>query len=191
MSMAASNTVTELLARWDEGPIVHAMVMPIIYREVRLIAAKLFASERENYSLQPTELVTEGYLRIYEGGPWHGRAHFFGSITRAMRRVLVDCARRRNSQKRGGHLRRVEIDGLEVELADRLAEACCKHPHILAIERAIEQLESDNPLWASILELRYFTGLSVEETAVAIGISKSKVRTEWTELGCWLRSYVK
>jgi RNA polymerase sigma factor (TIGR02999 family) len=190
MPMAASDTVTELLARWDEGPVVHARVMPIVYREVRTIAGKLFSGE-QNPSIEPTELVHEGYLRICQGGPWEGRGHFFGSIAIAMSRVLIDRARRRNSQKRGGHLQRVELDGLEVELADGLAEACYGHPGILAVDKVLKQLEAENPRWASIVLLRFFAGLSVEETAETMGISKSTARTEWTKLRHWLRAHLK
>ena len=191
MPVATSNTVTELLARWDEGPIVHQMVMPIVYREVRLLAGKVLSGEREQHSIQPTELVNEGYLRIRKGGPWEGRAHFFGSIAIAMNRVLVDRARRRNSQKRGGRLQRVQIEGLELELSEPLADACYAHANILAVNNAIKELERENPRWASILRLRFFVGLSVQETADTIGMGNSTVRAEWTQISRWLRDHMK
>src|SRR6266516_4825249 len=99
--MSDSETLTELLARWSDGPNVHSRVMPLVYGDLRRIAGALFRKERAEHTLQPTALVSETYIRLVDGGPFNSRAHFFGAAATAMRRTLVDYARRRNSIKRG------------------------------------------------------------------------------------------
>lgn len=188
--MTPTTTLTELLSHWDDGPVVHERVMPIVYREVRAVAESLFFAERRNHTLQPTELVGEAYLRIRGGGPWKNRAHFFGSISRAMRCVLVDHARRRNAQKRGGDLERVDVDDLQIRLTEPFIEACYEHSDILAVDDAIEQLKLENPRWASIVELRFFAGLSVRETASTLCLCEATVQKDWSRASRWLKEYL-
>lgn len=185
-----SATITQLLSRWQEGPVAQNLVMPIVYREIRAIAGGLLSGERAKQINQPTDLVTEAYLRIRNSGPWENRAHFFGSISRAMRRILVDQARRRDAQKRGGGCSIVELDGLNVEFAENLAAACEGHTDILAVESAIEKLSVTYPRWASIVQMRFFSGLSVAETAVALEVSAATVRADWTKASQWLRVFL-
>lgn len=190
MTPTTSDPITALLARWQEGADVHTLVMPLVYRELRGIAASLFAKERIDHTLPPTGLVHEAYLRIRKGGPWKNRAHFFGSITRAMRRELVDHARRHNSQKRGGDVERVDLDDLKIELATPLADACYQHSEILAVAGAIDQLQVEHPRWARIVELRFFGGLSVEETAETLQLSTATIKSDWLRTKEWLKEYL-
>src|SRR6266404_5174723 len=108
--MATSETVTELLGRWQEGHEIHARVMPLVYADLRRLAGCVFAGERPSHTLQATGLVNEAYIRLVDGGPFENRNHFFGAAANAMRRTLVDHARRHNAHKRGGTLERVELE---------------------------------------------------------------------------------
>lgn len=190
MAETPSGTITQMLSHWQEGPVAQNLVMPIVYREIRALAGGMLAGERTNQINQPTDLVTEAYLRIRSSGPWDNRAHFFGSISRAMRRILVDQARRRNAQKRGGACSIVELDGLNIEFAENLAAACEEHTDILSVDSALERLSATYPRWASIIQMRFFLGLSVTETATALEVSAATVRADWTKASQWLRTFL-
>jgi len=154
--------------------------VPVLYDELRALAGKLLSDRGAAVTLQPTSLVHEAYLRLVRqrSMDWQDRLHFFAIAARVMRRVLVDHCRARLTQKRGGAL-----------LAVELAEAAAPAPHlvdILTVDRLLHDLEGFDPQQARIVELRFFAGLSVEETAEALGISKATVKRDWAVAKAWL-----
>ena len=156
-------------------------LMPLVYGELRKIAASYLRQERKDHTLQPTALVHEAYLRLnhQKDVAWQNRAHFFGIAAQMMRRILVDHARKRQAAKRDASAWRVttaEVDGG--------AESA---PELLALDRALEELEQIDPQQAKIVELRFFGGLTVEETAEVAGISPRTVKREWRTAKAWLR----
>jgi RNA polymerase sigma-70 factor (ECF subfamily) len=156
-------------------------LLEVVYEELREIARAFMARERPDHTLQPTAVVHEAYLRLFEGGPpgWESRAHFFGTAARAMRRILVDHARCKVSSKRGGDRRRVEL----VEVP----EAEGPHPEdVLSLDRALDRLEERDTTMARVVELRYFGGLSVKETARVLETSPRSVNRAWTAARAWL-----
>ena len=175
--------VTALLARWSRGDSdALDALMPIIYAECRRIAARQLALERRDHSLDPTSLVHELYLRLVDQrrASWENRAQFFGVAARLMRRVLVDHARARHAEKRGGDAVFVSLDAAadtpdDSQVAD-----------VLAIDEALERLAAHDPEQVQIVELRYFAGLTVEETARVVGRSPRTVKREWRLAKAWL-----
>jgi len=175
--------VTALLARWSRGDSdALDALMPIIYTECRRIAARQLALERRDHSLDPTALVHELYLRLVDQrrASWENRAQFFGVAARLMRRVLVDHARARHAEKRGGDAVFVSLDAAadtpdDSQVAD-----------VLAIDEALERLAAHDPEQVQIVELRYFAGLTVEETARVVGRSPRTVKREWRLAKAWL-----
>ena len=175
--------VTALLARWSRGDSdALDALMPIIYAECRRIAARQLALERRDHSLDPTALVHELYLRLVDQqrASWENRAQFFGVAARLMRRVLVDHARARHAEKRGGDAVFVSLDAAadtpdDSQVAD-----------VLAIDEALERLAAHDPEQVQIVELRYFAGLTVEETARVVGRSPRTVKREWRLAKAWL-----
>jgi RNA polymerase sigma factor (TIGR02999 family) len=158
-----------------------AEVLPEVYTELRRLAAALTARLGPGQTLQPTALVHEAYLRLirHQDPGWEGRRHFFGAAAQAMREILIEQARRKDSQKRGGGARRVELSG-GVALIEPPAD------DLLALDEAIGQLQAEKPQLAEIVQLRYYTGLSVEETAGVVGRSVSTVTREWRFARAWL-----
>jgi RNA polymerase sigma factor (TIGR02999 family) len=162
-----------------------AELLPELYSELRRLAASLSARLRPGQTLQPTALVHEAYLRLVgDRDPgWEGRRHFFGAAARAMREVLIEQARRKGSRKRGGSSRRVELsEGLL--LIEPPAD------DLLALDEAIERLRAERPHHAEVVVLRYYAGLSVEETAAVVGRSVSTVVREWRFARAWLAGRV-
>jgi RNA polymerase sigma factor (TIGR02999 family) len=158
-----------------------AELLPDVYSELRRLAAALTARLRPGQTLQPTALVHEAWLRLVgsQDPGWNGRRHFFGAAARAMREILIEQARRKGSFKRGGSARRVELtEGLI--LIEPPAD------DLLALDEAIEQLQAEEPLLAEIVLLRFYAGLSVEETAGVVGRSVSTVVREWRFARAWL-----
>jgi RNA polymerase sigma factor (TIGR02999 family) len=158
-----------------------AELLPEVYAELRRLAASLTGRLRPGQTLQPTALVHEAYLRLVRGQDpgWEGRRHFFGAAARAMREILIEQARRKDSRKRGGGARRVELsEGLA--LIEPPAE------DVLALDEAIGQLRAEWPHLAEVVQLRYYAGLSVEETAEVVGRSVSTVTREWRFARAWL-----
>lgn len=154
----------------------------LVYDELRAIAGKFMAQERADHTLQPTAVVHEAYLRLFgEQAPrWENRAHFFATAAEAMRRILVDHARRKLSLKRGGDQRRVEIP----EIPDRTQ---AQLEDILALDQALGRLEARDETMAKVVKLRYFAGLSVDQTADALDISPRSVNRAWTGARAWLK----
>src|SRR4051812_33778638 len=175
--------VTTLLRAWNDGdPDAFERVVPLVYEELHRMAARYLIGERSSISLQPTALVNELCLRLlgWDPIPWQSRGHFFGVSAGMMRHVLVDIARRRRAERRGGpHAVRVPLDGIDVPATEPGAD-------LLAVDAALELLARDDPRKAQVVELRFFGGLSIEETAEALGISARTVHTDWAFARAWL-----
>jgi RNA polymerase sigma factor (TIGR02999 family) len=179
----AATEITQLLASLKSGDrtAVAAKLMPLVYDEFKALAARQLRRERANHTLQPTALVHEAYLRLIDQTrvDWQGRTHFFAVGAQAIRRILVDHARQRKRQKRGGGAERVELDE-SVALAPERSE------EILALDEAMERLAKLDSRQAEIVEMRFFAGMSVEEVAQALGVSKRTVEGDWTMARAWL-----
>jgi RNA polymerase sigma factor (TIGR02999 family) len=158
-----------------------AELLPVLYAELRRLAASLTAQRGPGQTLTPTALVHEAYLRLAkdQSPRWQGRRHFFGAAARAMREILIEQARRKATHKRGGAGRRVE-------LAEGLAVIEPPADDVLALDEAIQQLQAEDPRLAEIVMLRYYTGLSVEETAAVVGVSVSTLTRAWRYARAWL-----
>ena len=158
-----------------------AELLPQVYAELRRLAAALTVKLQPGQTLQPTALVHEAYLRLVRNQDpgWEGRRHFFGAAAQAMREILIEQARRKDSLKRGGGARRVE-------LSEGLALIVPPADDLLALDEAIERLRAERPHLAEVVLLRYYTGLSVEETAEVVGRSVSTVTREWRFARAWL-----
>lgn len=156
-------------------------LLPLVYPELRRLAARYFRKERRAHTLQPTALVHEVYLRLAgsNAGSWSDRAQFLAHAAKAMRRVLIDHARRRNAEKREGGLERVML-----ELVDR--QGAAQQLDLLALHEALARLEREEPVKCQVVELRFLGGLSVEETAEMLGISTGTVKRYWTSARAWL-----
>lgn len=175
--------VTELLRRWSRGDSgALDQIVPELYQQLRAAARKRLANERAGHSLQPTDLVHEAFLRLdgYGRIDWQDRAHFLAVAARVMRRVLIDRARRRNAEKRGG-----PADA--VTLTERGAPRESVEVEVLALHQCLERLAEQDPRQAEIVELRYFGGLTHEEIAGVLGVSVPTVKREWRVARLWLR----
>ena len=179
--------LTRVLAEAERGdPQAAARLASIVYEELRAMARQELAGERQDHTLQPTALVHEAYMRLTGGAEvsFENRAHFFGAAALAIRRVLVDHARRRGREKRGGGLQRVEL--VDLELASTLPDDA-----LLAMDDALHELEERSPTAARIVELRFFAGMTVVEVARALDTSVSTVERTWRVTRAWLRSRVE
>jgi RNA polymerase sigma factor (TIGR02999 family) len=178
--------VTRILSAIEQGdPHAAEQLLPLVYEELRILAAAKLAQEKPGQTLQATALVHEAYLRLVGGQTiqkWDGRGHFFAAAAEAMRRIVIDQARRKHSGKRGGGLRRAELDAGALLAApeDHSAE------DLLALDDALQQFESEEPLKARLVKLRYFAGLSVAEAAEALGISAATAKRHWVYARSWL-----
>ena len=175
--------VTTLLRAWSDGDAdAFERVLPLVYEELHRMAARYLVGERSSVTLQPTALVNELCIRLLGWDParWQNRGHFFGVSARMMRRVLVDIARRRRAERRGGpNAIRVPLDEIDVPTSEPGAD-------VLAVDMALEMLAVEDPRKAQVVELRFFGGLSIEETAEALGISARTVHTDWALARAWL-----
>ena len=178
----AYGPVTQLLRRWTEGDAqaLHRLV-PLVYNELRHLAGRHLRHERDGHTLQRTGLVHEVFLRLSNDRhvQWESRAQFFGLASKLMRHVLVDHARARRADKRGGG-----VTLLPLEEAD--AAGTADTLDILALDQALQRLERMDPQQSQVVELRFFGGLSVEETAATLGVSVSTVKREWSCARAWL-----
>jgi len=175
--------VTRLLVAWrggDAGALDR--LLPLVYAELRRVAHRYMRDERPNHPLQTTALVHEAYLRLIDVTrvDWQSRNHFFAVSAQLMRRILVEAARRRNADKRGGDASHVALDEAFVPAADRGAD-------LLALDEALEHLAALAPRKARVVELRYFAGLSVKETADVLGVSVETVMRDWRMAKLWLQ----
>jgi RNA polymerase sigma factor (TIGR02999 family) len=173
--------VTQLLIAWSGGDEqARASLMHLVYNELQRIARQHFRREREGHTLQSSALVHEAYLRLMKQNiNWQNRAHFFAIASQAMRQVLVDYARGKKSQKRGGLEVRVSL----VEAAD---VAKGSELDVVGLSDALDELASIDPRQFRIVELRYFGGLTIEETAEVLGVSAATVKNDWTIAKAWL-----
>jgi RNA polymerase sigma-70 factor (ECF subfamily) len=175
--------VAQILARLGAGdPDAAERLMPFVYDELRARARRYLRGERRHHSLQPTALVHETYLKLVAEAriDWRGRTHFLAASALVMRRILVDYARRRNREKRGGQIERISIE-------DADAGAAPLDIDVLALHRALEKLATLNQRHARIVELRFFGGLTVEEVADVLHLSRATVEAGWTFARVWLQ----
>ena len=180
------STVTELLVRARSGdPSALANVFPVIYDELRRLAQQQLQREPDGHTLSPTALVHEAYMRLidYSRMEWTGRAHFLAVAATAMRRILVDHARGHRSMKRGGAVRHVSIDAVEIGTGDR-AEL------LVAIDDALERLKAIDVRQAQVVECRFFGGMTEEETAEALGIGLRTAKRDWAKAKSWLHKEI-
>jgi RNA polymerase sigma factor (TIGR02999 family) len=177
-------TVTDLLAKWQEGPEIHSRVMPLVYADLRHLAGCLFSRERPDHTLQVTGLINEAYIRIANGGPFESHKHFFGAAANAMRQTLVDYARRRNAGKRWGSFERVALG----DVIDAVQQECCE---ILTMDQLLRELEVRNPRQAELVKLRYFTGLTLREATQVLGVSLSTAKDDWSRAKEWLKEHLE
>ena len=179
---SSPKTITQLLIQWRSGDkaALDALI-PIVHQELHNLAKHYLRGERADHTLQTAALVNEVYLRLvdHKNINWQNRAHFFGVAAQAMRRVLVDYARTRKTEKRGGDVLQVSLDG-----AVNVAEE--KAVELIALDDALQDLEKMDARKSRIVELRYFGGLSVEETAEVLGVAPITVMREWNAAKAWL-----
>jgi RNA polymerase sigma factor (TIGR02999 family) len=179
---AVMNPITEILSRIESGdPSGAEQLLPLVYEELRKLAAAKLVQERPGQTLQATALVHEAYQRLVKGADeqvWNSRGHFFAATAEAMRRILVENARRKRRVRHGGELRRVDLDSLDVsnEPDDQL----------LALDEALQQFAAEDPAAAEVVKLRYFAGLTIEETAQALNLSDRTVNRHWAFARAWL-----
>ena len=183
--------VTRLLSAIEAGdPSAAEQLLPLVYQELRRLAAQRVSLENPGQTLQATALVHEAYLRLIGGDVpprWDGRGHFFAAAAEAMRRILIDQARRKKSAKAGGQMQRVSLDDNRL-----FAPADDPDPdELLALDAALEQFELEDPLKARLVKLRYFAGLSIPDAADALGISPATAKRHWVYARSWLFGKVR
>jgi RNA polymerase sigma factor (TIGR02999 family) len=182
MTPSASHQVTQLLRAWSEGD-ERALdkLLPLVDAELRRLARAYMGRERRGHTLQTTALVNEAFVRLVDarGLRWQDRAHFLGIAARLMRRVLVDHARARDSQKRGGGAHRVSLE-------DGMAVLSAPDVDVIALDRALDALAAVDPRKSRVVELRFFGGLSVEETAEVLHVSTDTIKRDWRLAKLWL-----
>ena len=176
--------VTQILSQIESGdPSAAEQLLPLIYEELRHLARSKMASERPDHTLTATALVHEAYLRLVgsdTGQTWESRRHFFSAAAEAMRRILINQARRRKRLKRGGDRFRQEWKDVEMSLG-------MPQEDLLALDEALDRLAEQDPRSAELVKLRYFTGLTIPEAAEVLGISSSTADNDWAYARCWLR----
>jgi len=180
----AMSEVTRILSQMETGdPAAAEQLLPLVYDELRKLAAAKLAHEKPGQTLQATALVHEAYLRLVDqkqAPHWNSRGHFFGAAAEAIRRILVERARAKRSEKRGGHLQRLSLETIDLEEAP-LGE------QLLLFNDALAGLEAEDAEAAGLVKLRYFAGLSVEEAGAAMGLGRSAAYDQWTFGRAWLR----
>jgi RNA polymerase sigma factor (TIGR02999 family) len=180
--------VTHILTAIESGdPQAAEKLLPLVYDELRRLAAQKLAQEKPGQTLQATALVHEAYLRLVEGDtarPWNSRGHFFAAAAEAMRRILVDQARRKLSLRRGGNLQRRPIEDQEIMAPEPSVD-------LLAVHEALERFQDVDATAAQIVKLRYFAGLTIPQAAEALGISTSTADRSWAYARAWLHAVLK
>jgi RNA polymerase sigma factor (TIGR02999 family) len=182
MTTLSKPNVTDLLLEWQHGDRdALDRLTPLVYEELRRMAHRYIQREREGHTLETTALVNEAYLRLInqQKMDWQNRAHFFAVTAEVMRHVLIDHARRRHYLKRGGEARRVPLEEANAMTQARAAE-------LVALDEALDRLMNLDPRKSRVVELRYFGGLSLEETAAILGVSIMTVRRDWRAAKAWL-----
>ena len=175
--------VTRILNQLESGdPSASEELLPLVYRELRQLAAARLSNEKPGQTLQATALVHEAYLRLVgkEVSPsWNGRGHFFGAAAEAMRRILIENARRKQQARRGGTLKRVDLEDGDAVAVDS--------EKLLEIDDALTKFEELDPRAAQVVKLRYFAGLTMQQTADSLGISLRSAERDWTYARTWMR----
>ncbi len=179
-----AESVTQLLLKWGEGDAASLeKLMPLVYDELRRLASNYLRRERQNHTLQPTALVNEAYLKLVDqkNAHWQNRAQFYGVAAQLMRRILVDHARQHHAAKRGG--------SKQQRLSITSARAIAQTPEVdvLAVNEALEELKRFDPQQERIVELRFFGGLSIDETAEVMALGHATVERDWKMARAWLR----
>jgi RNA polymerase sigma factor (TIGR02999 family) len=176
--------ITQILAELEQGdPVASEKLLPLVYDELRKLAAAKLAAEKPGQTLQATALVHEAYLRLIDGEQaecWNSRGHFFGAAAIAIRRILVDQARRKQRLKHGGRNKRVPLEHIEIECGVR-PEA------MIHLDEAIDKLQAEDPVKAQVVQLRFFVGMTHAEVAQAMGFSEVTARRHWRFARAWLR----
>jgi RNA polymerase sigma-70 factor (ECF subfamily) len=182
VSVQSRTQVTQLLQQWQEGSndALEAL-MPLVYKELKRLAGSYLRRERPDHTLQSAALVNEAYLRLVDQTQtrWQNKAHFYGIAAQMMRRVLADHARGHNAAKRGAGMP-------ELELNEAVAQAQARSVDLVDLEEALQKLEKLDPQQGKIVELRFFSGLSIEDTANVLGISPATVKRDWAVARAWL-----
>ena len=177
------NDVTSILSAIEKGdPQAAEQLLPLVYEELRKLAAHKLSQEKPGQTLQATALVHEAFVRLVDASQphrWNSSGHFFGAAAEAMRRILVENARRKQSKKRGGDRVRVDLDDLAAASSDRMDE-------VLDIDAALEGLAASDPQVAELVKLRYFAGLSIPDAAAVLGISPRNADFLWSYARAWL-----
>lgn len=182
MSETSTQQVTQLLVNWSNGDqSALEQLTPLVYSELRRLAGRYLRKERPDHTLQSTALVHEAFIRLIDqkNVRWQNRAHFFGVAAQMIRRILVDHARSRSASKRGSGAPRLSLD-------EAIATPDRKDLDLVALDDALNTLSKIDPQQARIVELRFFTGLTVEETAEVLGISPATVKRDWVTAKAWL-----
>jgi RNA polymerase sigma-70 factor (ECF subfamily) len=183
VAMAPSQkSITQLLIEWRDGDETALnRLMPLVYEELRRLAHHYMRRERPGHTLQTTALVNEVYLRLvdHKGMQWQNRAHFYAVAAQAMRRILVDHARSRNYLKRGGNVKMIRLEEAATVVQKQAAD-------LVALDDALSELAAIDPRKSQIVEMRYFGGMSVEETAEVLGVSPVTVMRDWSTAKAWL-----
>ena len=180
--MTGAMDVTELLVAWSQGnQVAQGQLIEIVYSELKQLAKAYLRRERPNHSVAATALVHEAYLKLVDQRrvQWHNRSHFFGIAAQAMRRILVDHARASHAAKRGGGELTVEPNQQEAPLLPSDVD-------VLALDEALSRLEAVEPRWSQLVELRFFAGLTVGETASVLEVSPATVKRDWSLARAWL-----
>ena len=188
MSKEVQHEVTRILHEWSDGDSdAPGRLMPFVYAELRRQARNYLSKERGSHTLQPTALVHEAYIKLIDHTrvTWQNKAHFMGVAANIMRRILVDHARRHLADKRGGEFEKVQLEENLIAISKE------KTVELLALDEALERLAEIDSLKSRIVELRYFGGLSVEETAEVLGVSEITVKRHWRMAKAWLYGEVK
>jgi len=179
--------VTQILSAIAQGdPLAAAQLLPLVYDELRRLAAKRLASEGPGHTLQPTALVHEAYVKLVGPDPrqpYNGRVHFFAAAAEAMRRILIDHARRKHRARRGGGMKRVELGDMDdIEMVAESGGA----DELVALDEALAKLTAADPRKAELVRLRYFAGLTLEQAAELLGISRATADRHWAFARAWL-----
>jgi RNA polymerase sigma factor (TIGR02999 family) len=179
---ARPQQVTQLLKQWQAGSneALEALI-PLVYKELKRLAASYLRRERPDHTLQSGALVNEAYLRLVDQNQtrWQNKAHFYGIAAQMMRRILADHARSHNAAKRGGGIPELELD-------EAVARAKTRSVDLVGLEEALQKLEKLDPQQGRIVELRFFSGLSIEDTANVLAISPATVKRDWAAARAWL-----
>ena len=180
--------VTRILSAIEQGdPRASEELLPLVYRELRRLAKQKLAREKPGQTLQATDLVHEAYIRLVNGEEvqrWDSRGHFLAAAAEAMRRILVEKARRKRAEKHGGRMERQDLDGIDIEAPNPSED-------LLTLDEALSKLEAEDPLKAQLVKLRYFAGLTENDAADVLGISRTSIQRYWRYAKAWLHGQLR